>query len=92
MPLAFSMEDVLRARAMTELFSTKNDFLTKPNTERRLSADIQGSIGSDFRKPRAYVPLIASETLTLNASDVLTLSEVLTINPLSNMCRGGIIE
>ena len=92
MPLAFSMKNVLREGAMKERLSIKNEFLTKPNTERRLSADIQGSIGSEFRKPRAYVPLIASETLTLNASEVLTLSEVLTINPLSNMCRGGIIE
>jgi len=32
---------------MTELLSANNNFLTKPGTERRLSADIQGSIGQN---------------------------------------------
>ena len=32
---------------MKELLSTNNNFLTKPNTGRRLSADIQGSIGQN---------------------------------------------
>ena len=32
---------------MKELVSTNNNFLTKANTGRRLSADIQGSIGQN---------------------------------------------
>ena len=32
---------------MTEVLSANNNFLTKPNTGRRLSADIQGSIGQN---------------------------------------------
>ena len=80
------MKNVLREGAMKERLSIKNEFLTKPNTERRLSADIQGSIGQKPETSRFYVPLIASETLTLNASEVLTPSEDLTINPLSNVC------
>ena len=76
---------------MKELLSTNNNFLTKANTGRRLSADIQGSIGQNSGHLALMFLFSRQKRLRLKRQK-LTLSEVLTINPLSNMCGGRIIE